>query len=136
MPCLVCGEVRITQIHHLNRDPKDNRPENLMELCPTCHYLIHHKGGELKKTSGGWRITRRRTEPIEPVHALCRFLNESMDPGGEQDAIITEAVIALVREIRMEWLEEASRSEDHRYEKKAIEIQIYQMLPPDPCVED
>lgn len=29
-------------IHHLNEDPADNRPENLITLCYTCH-AVHHK---------------------------------------------------------------------------------------------
>lgn len=29
-------------VHHINEDPKDNRPENLISLCHRCH-MIHHK---------------------------------------------------------------------------------------------
>lgn len=30
------GDVR-TEVDHINGDHKDNRPENLQELCPICH---------------------------------------------------------------------------------------------------
>lgn len=29
-------------VHHLNEEPWDNRPENLILLCATCH-MVHHK---------------------------------------------------------------------------------------------
>ena len=33
------------QVHHWNRNPSDNRPENLVALCPKCH-LSYHRGGK------------------------------------------------------------------------------------------
>lgn len=29
-------------VHHINEDPKDNRPQNLVTLCDNCH-AVHHK---------------------------------------------------------------------------------------------
>lgn len=29
-------------VHHINEDVKDNRPENLITLCGTCHSVHHH----------------------------------------------------------------------------------------------
>jgi len=31
-------------VHHYNRVPEDNRPENLVALCTGCH-LAYHQGG-------------------------------------------------------------------------------------------
>lgn len=31
------------QVHHWNRIPEDNRPENLVALCNVCH-LEYHRG--------------------------------------------------------------------------------------------
>lgn len=41
--CVVCGENKIVAVHHLNEDHDDNRPENLIPLCPTHHQYIHSK---------------------------------------------------------------------------------------------
>jgi len=32
-------------IHHINEDPTDNAPENLVTLCKTCH-AVHHKSAQ------------------------------------------------------------------------------------------
>jgi len=39
--CVVCGEDKIVAVHHYNEDHNDNRPENLVPLCPTHHQYIH-----------------------------------------------------------------------------------------------
>jgi len=37
-------EMRVRPIlHHVNLNPKDNRPENLIVICPNCHDKIHQK---------------------------------------------------------------------------------------------
>lgn len=43
MKCVVCGEEKIVAIHHLNENHADNRPENLIPLCPTHHQYMHSK---------------------------------------------------------------------------------------------
>ncbi|MBS3030724.1 HNH endonuclease [Anabaena sp. UHCC 0187] len=53
--CQKCGQVlrpdekpqrrTYLQVHHWNRDPSDNRPENLVALCPRCH-LNYHRGSK------------------------------------------------------------------------------------------
>ena len=35
---------RTLQVHHWNRDPSDNRPENLAPLCSGCHLSFHNLG--------------------------------------------------------------------------------------------
>jgi hypothetical protein len=42
--CDICGwDVfnEALEIHHKNKNPSDNRVENLVVLCPNCHTLIH-----------------------------------------------------------------------------------------------
>jgi hypothetical protein len=39
--CVICGEDKIVGVHHLNEDHQDNRPENLIPLCPTHHSYWH-----------------------------------------------------------------------------------------------
>lgn len=41
--CLVCGEEKIVAAHHVNNNHNDNRPENLVPLCPTHHQYVHSK---------------------------------------------------------------------------------------------
>lgn len=42
--CCICREARQpVEIHHINGDPSDNRPENLAVLCRNCHGLVTGK---------------------------------------------------------------------------------------------
>ena len=39
--CAICGTESPT-IHHIDENPANNAQENLIPLCPNCHYLDHH----------------------------------------------------------------------------------------------
>lgn len=39
--CIVCGEDKIVAVHHLNENHDDDRPENLVPMCPTHHQYMH-----------------------------------------------------------------------------------------------
>lgn len=41
--CIICGEEKIVAVHHFNENRDDNRPENLVPLCPTHHSYIHSR---------------------------------------------------------------------------------------------
>ena len=41
--CLVCEEMNVVAVHHMNENHNDNRPENLVPLCPTHHQYMHSK---------------------------------------------------------------------------------------------
>lgn len=41
--CVICGFDKIVDVHHLNEDHSDNRPENLIPLCPNHHEMYHSK---------------------------------------------------------------------------------------------
>ncbi len=41
--CVICGESKIVAVHHMNKNHKDNRVENLVPLCPTHHTYMHSK---------------------------------------------------------------------------------------------
>lgn len=41
--CIICGESKIVEVHHYNKNHKDNRPENLVPLCPTHHQYVHSR---------------------------------------------------------------------------------------------
>ena len=41
--CIVCDEEKIVAVHHVNENREDNRPENLVPLCPTHHQYVHSR---------------------------------------------------------------------------------------------
>lgn len=68
--CERCGydtEPLILGIHHRDRNRKNNKPDNLEVLCPTCHSLehLHH----VTSTRKG-----EYTRPPPPVDSLCKSL--------------------------------------------------------------
>jgi 5-methylcytosine-specific restriction endonuclease McrA len=48
------GKPAPLQLHHVNGDGKDNRPENLQILCPNCHSQTDSWGGR----------NRRKVRPV------------------------------------------------------------------------
>lgn len=42
--CQSCGYSEVLDLHHINENSKDNRPENHAILCPNCHAHIHRLG--------------------------------------------------------------------------------------------
>lgn len=42
--CVDCGATDAIEIHHINRDRDDNRVENLIPLCRSCHRSLHNEG--------------------------------------------------------------------------------------------
>ena len=41
--CVVCGENKVVEVHHLDENPKNNSPSNLIPLCPTHHQYWHSR---------------------------------------------------------------------------------------------
>ena len=41
--CVVCGEDKIVEVHHLDENNKNNDPSNLIPLCPTHHKYWHSR---------------------------------------------------------------------------------------------
>lgn len=41
--CIFCGETLIVEVHHNDGNNKNNKPENLIPLCPTHHKYFHSK---------------------------------------------------------------------------------------------
>ena len=41
--CVICGESKIVGVHHLDHDTKNNKPDNLIPMCPTHHQYWHSR---------------------------------------------------------------------------------------------
>lgn len=41
--CIICKEKNIVEVHHLDENNKNNKPENLIPLCPTHHQYWHSR---------------------------------------------------------------------------------------------
>lgn len=41
--CVICGENKILDVHHLDQNKFNNSPENLVPLCPTHHQYWHSR---------------------------------------------------------------------------------------------
>ena len=42
-PCEMCGKENARDVHHIDHDTANNRPENLMRICRSCHNNQHKK---------------------------------------------------------------------------------------------
>lgn len=47
--CQSCGVRDVLDLHHINENPKDNRPSNHIILCPNCHARIHRLGKTIEE---------------------------------------------------------------------------------------
>lgn len=49
--CRLCKteDYRVLAVHHLDKDRKNNKLENLLWLCHNCHFLVHHYEQEREK---------------------------------------------------------------------------------------
>lgn len=49
--CRLCmtHDTRLLIVHHIDKNRKNNRPENLAWLCHNCHFLVHHDKKEYNK---------------------------------------------------------------------------------------
>ena len=41
--CVICGENKIVEVHHLDENKQNNSPENLIPMCPTHHQYWHSR---------------------------------------------------------------------------------------------
>ena len=55
--CYICGwdkVIPVLQVHHKDRDRKNNKIENLVILCPTCHQVEHYLSNDGLYTRANW----------------------------------------------------------------------------------
>lgn len=49
--CAICGTTQNLQVHHLDRNIKNNTEENLQTLCRSCHMRLHWQQRRLLKNA-------------------------------------------------------------------------------------
>lgn len=70
--CIVCGESLVVDVHHRDRNPRNNAPENLIPLCPTHHRYCHR------------RHLRARIEPKISAYLRRKSWNDAGKPSPEE----------------------------------------------------
>ncbi len=55
-PCANCGKPSARDVHHINHDRNDNRPENLVRLCRGCHLRESYAMGDHQ---ANWQTRQR-----------------------------------------------------------------------------
>lgn len=66
--CVVCGEDKIVDVHHFDDNKFNNKPENLIPLCPTHHQYWH---SEYKKEVED-KVLSYRNEFLKTSSGLIR----------------------------------------------------------------
>lgn len=62
-PCEKCGDEN-TERHHIDDDPQNNSPENIMALCRRCHTLEHGKTLTPEAIAKGNRIAAENRKAL------------------------------------------------------------------------
>jgi hypothetical protein len=106
--CAICATDR-PQVHHVDENPSNNDPLNLLPLCPNCHL-----GDEHDPTAGigagRLRLFRRYKDPailapqFQPLYKRLAFLDDIDETSEEGVADIEEAageLVSFVRALKM-----------------------------------
>jgi hypothetical protein len=81
--CAICGTDR-PQLHHIDEDPSNNDPLNLLPLCPNCHLIDQHNP-TARLDSAKLSLFRTYKDPtiltpeFEPLFRRLRFLDRIED---------------------------------------------------------
>ena len=104
--CALCGAYN-PQLHHIDEDPSNNDPENLLPLCPNGHLTdLHNPTAKLDQRKLG--LFRQYKDPtilspqFEALFQRLRFLDDVRDdsPVKELRGKATE-LVAFVRALQM-----------------------------------
>ena len=83
-PCEMCGksfsEKKRFEAHHIDFDRTNNRKENLMWLCASCHKRIHYKVGRRKMYEKGIPTNLEPIVSITPLGEEMTYDVEMADP--------------------------------------------------------
>lgn len=51
--CERCKKYRALQIHHIDKNKKNNNLQNVIMICKSCHRMIHNKNAKPYNWNGG-----------------------------------------------------------------------------------
>lgn len=87
--CAICGTDR-PQVHHIDENPSNNDPLNLIPLCPNCHLVDQHNP-TIPIDSEKLRLFREFKDPtilkpqFHPLFTRIKFLNSVKVDSNTQD---------------------------------------------------
>lgn len=64
--CAVCGSITHLHVHHIDRDPTNDAPGNLITLCEACHARTHrelYREGEAARAAAAFAAVRDSRSP-------------------------------------------------------------------------
>lgn len=66
--CSYCGSEEHTELHHIDRNPKNTSKENIVELCVSCHKKIHRHECKVLRPD---KIISIKKVGIEETYDIC-----------------------------------------------------------------
>lgn len=105
--CAICGKAS-PQIHHIDEDPGNNDPDNLLPLCPNCHLLDQHNP-TAQIDPRKLKLFRRYKDPLilspqfEPLFRRMRFILDALDRrfDYDQDSGMAYELVDFVSNLEM-----------------------------------
>ena len=81
--CVKCGSTKKLERHHIDRDPTNNAPQNVMVLCSACHHKEHPRIPPATCAICGTEFQPKRKRRA----MLCGSLSCSKDHGRRSAAL-------------------------------------------------
>lgn len=103
--CAVCGADR-PHVHHIDEDPSNRDPLNLLPLCPNCHLSDQHNP-TAKIDPGLLRLFRKYKDPVilgpqfAPLYKRMRFLENAQVTTLDQFGVARKELIEFIGELEM-----------------------------------
>jgi len=114
--CCMCGKRKDVHIHHINGNPADNSPVNLVPLCPNCHSDVEQTGGHGRRFTNA-ELRKYREDSFMRVREKRQQLELT-----KPDPDLTSMASFEVRKVRYE-------IEENRLNWKLLEDRLLKLVP-------
>lgn len=91
--CERCGTTEHLMVHHKDRDRSNNKPENLMTLCFSCHDVVEWENGRVKASH---RTVCRVCGQPERAKGLCNIHYKRLRIHGDFDLHLRKAATCCI----------------------------------------